>query len=239
MVCSAKCWAENTLGFHLWTQVGLGSLGQVCLNRCTIRLSLMKCESKCPDGGLLSTQQLPQSTTSLIFSYHRPFVVISNTEAEICSSSVSHPLLNSLAQIVSCGGNINKPWFSEQCWSWTLRAFQTFSGLGTSFFQLPTHWDVSFVVLGGDWPRAVCPSLGNARRKHRWLCHPELPSQLPLSELCKTAGWGWASRPLCVVAAQSQGNSRWLHVVGFVPKGQPGDLLAKKSLIEHSGVEWC
>lgn len=66
--------------------MGLGSLGQNCLNRCTIKLSLLKHENKWPHGGLLSTQQLPQSTTSLIFSYHRPFVMISTTKAEICTN---------------------------------------------------------------------------------------------------------------------------------------------------------
>lgn len=63
-------------------QVASGSLGQDCFNRCTIKLSLLKHESKWPDGGLLSTQQLPPST-NLIFSYHRPFVMISTTKAEI------------------------------------------------------------------------------------------------------------------------------------------------------------
>lgn len=69
--------------------MGLGSLGQDCLNRCAIKLSLLKHENKWPGGGLLSTQQLPQSTRSLLFSYHRPFVMISTTKAEICTRSAA------------------------------------------------------------------------------------------------------------------------------------------------------
>lgn len=69
-------------------QMASGSLGQDCFNRCTIKLSPLKHESKWPDGGLLSTQQLPLST-GLIFSYHRPFVMISTTKAEICTHSAA------------------------------------------------------------------------------------------------------------------------------------------------------
>lgn len=80
---------EFTSQAEAWIQMGLGSLGQDCLNKCTIKLSLLKHENKWPDGGLLSTQQLPQNTTSLIFSYHRPFVMISTIKAEICIHSAA------------------------------------------------------------------------------------------------------------------------------------------------------
>lgn len=152
-------------------QMDLGSLGQDCLNRCTIRLSLLKRENKWPDGGLFSTQQLPQSTTSLIFSYHRPFVMISTTKAEICTHpaavfhthSCTHWPRSSAVEEASRSRSPQ----SSAAIPTRAGAFQSCSGLGTGLFQLPTHSGVSLVLLGADWYRAVCPSVENARWRNR------------------------------------------------------------------------
>lgn len=85
------CWI---LGWVLWdftgevqTQLGLGSWGQDCYRRCTIKLNVLKQESKCPAGGLGSAQRLPQSPKSLFFPFHGPCAMISTSRAEISGSS--------------------------------------------------------------------------------------------------------------------------------------------------------
>ena len=153
----------------------------------------------------------PQSTTRLVFSYHRPFVMISATEAETCAHPAAVFHTHSLTRLLSRGGTVKKPSSSKQrCnphvgWSRLPRAFRSCSALPGA------------CALGGagiglsvlPWETLGAGIVTSARRSCLYVLCLRLSCVMGRTGLSISS----ASRGGCTWwrAVQSQGSSRWLN----------------------------